>query len=214
MMILNKTKHEVVSEFRCAEILRAASKVFARRGFDGATVDQIAETAGLAKGTVYVYFASKRELYLEAVKQGIAELIDKTRRNMEAALGTAEKIKAFIRTRIEFAEEHRDLITIYAAGLGSSAFEREFKGLYFEQLGDLEAVLEQGSREGLIRPVRACAAAFLIYEVTRGLATQRRRGWSHASAEDEVELLFDLVWNGLATSGDPAGREGVACPSC
>ena len=70
MSALKKTKQDVVSEFRSAEIVGVARKVFARKGFHDATVDEIAETAGLAKGTVYVYFRSKRSLYL-ALHQGI-----------------------------------------------------------------------------------------------------------------------------------------------
>jgi AcrR family transcriptional regulator len=55
--IQRKTKQEMVAEFRVTEILDAARKVFAQKGFAETTVDQIAEEAGVAKGTVYLYFA-------------------------------------------------------------------------------------------------------------------------------------------------------------
>ena len=71
MALTGKTKHDVVSEFRCGEILAAARKVFAVRGFNEATVDEIAAAAGIAKGTVYLYFSSKKDIYLAALKQGI-----------------------------------------------------------------------------------------------------------------------------------------------
>ena len=94
MQVLKKTKQEVVAEFRSAEILDAARRVFARKGFAGASVDEIAEAAGLAKGTIYIYFHSKRELYLAALHQGIAGLMEETRRNVEAARTTAVRDNA------------------------------------------------------------------------------------------------------------------------
>ena len=58
-----RTKKDVVTEFRTAGILEAARKVFAKKGFNDATVDDIANAAGVAKGTVYLYYRSKREVY-------------------------------------------------------------------------------------------------------------------------------------------------------
>ena len=60
MTISLKTKKDVVTEFRCAGILEAARKVFATKGFHEAKVDDIADAAGVAKGTVYLYYDSKR----------------------------------------------------------------------------------------------------------------------------------------------------------
>ena len=107
-----RTKQDVVSEFRTAGILEAARKVFARKGFNGATVDEIAEAAGLAKGTVYLYFSSKRDVYLAALKQGLTSLIEETRRAVSAAATPAEKLRAFVTTRLQFAEDNRDLAPI------------------------------------------------------------------------------------------------------
>jgi AcrR family transcriptional regulator len=58
-----KTKQQVVSEFRRTEIVDAARTVFARRGFAFGIMDEIAKEAGVAKGTLYLYFRSKTEIY-------------------------------------------------------------------------------------------------------------------------------------------------------
>ena len=55
-----KTKQQVVMEFRRQEILDAARTVFARKGFADGIVDDIAAEAGVAKGTIYLYFPSKK----------------------------------------------------------------------------------------------------------------------------------------------------------
>src|SRR5271170_3252718 len=108
MAVTGKTKHDVVSEFRCAEILSAARKVIATRGFNESTVDEIAAAAGIAKGTVYLYFSSKREIYLAALKQGLMELMERTKSTMGAASGIEAKLQAFVSTRLEYADANRD----------------------------------------------------------------------------------------------------------
>jgi AcrR family transcriptional regulator len=205
MLALNRTKHGVICEFRSAEILRAACRVFARKGFDGATVDDIADAAGLAKGTVYVYFHSKRELYRTALKRGVAALIEETKRNIDAASTPADKIRAFVTARLRFAEEHRDFVAIYHAEFGNlnpARCNREFKNQYSQQVDPLEAVLHQASLQGQVRPIRAAAAAFFVYELTCALITHRLLGWSGSSVDEDIQLLFDLIWKGLAYEED------------
>jgi AcrR family transcriptional regulator len=201
MPLLGKTKHAVVSEFRCAEILEAARKVFARKGFSGATMDDIAEAAGLAKGTLYLYFPSKRRVYLAALKRGFIKLIEETERNVAAAPTAAEKIRAFITTRIRNAEENRDFVRIYHSEFGNTGpphLDKELRSLYLRQAQTLETVLREAAVEGQIRPVRADAAAVIVYEMTRGLVMQRLLGWSTATAEQDIDFLFELIWKGLA----------------
>jgi AcrR family transcriptional regulator len=202
MPLLGKTKHAVVSEFRCAEILEAARRVFARKGFSGATMDDIAEAAGVAKGTLYLYFPSKRKVYLAALKRGFIRLIEETERNVEAAPTAAEKIRAFITTRIRDAEENRNFVRIYHAEFGNTGpphLDKELRSLYLRQAQTLETVLREAAVEGQIRPIRADAAAVIVYEMTRGLVMQRLLGWSTATAEQDIDFLFELIWKGLAT---------------
>jgi AcrR family transcriptional regulator len=74
MSAILRTKKEVVTEFRTAGILEAARKVFAKKGFSDATVDDIANAAGVAKGTIYLYYKSKRDVYFAALKFGLEQM--------------------------------------------------------------------------------------------------------------------------------------------
>lgn len=73
------TKEELVREFRVQEILDAACRVVARHGFQGATIDRVAEEAHIAKGTVYLYFHTKEALLKAAVEQGIQSFTNQIR---------------------------------------------------------------------------------------------------------------------------------------
>jgi AcrR family transcriptional regulator len=204
MPLAGKTKHDVLSEFRTSEILEAARKVFAEKGFSESTVDEIAEAAGLAKGTLYLYFPSKKEIYLAALKKGVAELVEATRKNMEGAGGIREKVHAFIQTRLEHVERNRDFFKIYHAEFGNLthpvSVNESFRKLYRQQLEVLEAILEKAAESGEIRKAPAGAIASALYEMTRGLMLRRLLGWSGTTVEEDVETLNEFVWRGIGNS--------------
>lgn len=229
MPVMLKTKREVVSEFRCTEILGAARKVFAKRGFEQATVDDIAAAAGVAKGTLYLYFRSKREIYLEAMRRDVLALHEETNCRMAACNTIEGKIRAFIATRVKYLEENRDFFKIYHSEFANffvplAHAPNGFRELYLRQAKVLESVLEQAVREGAIRRVCPQSTAMRIYDITRGLIAQRLLGWSKAGVEEDTESLFDLLWRGIgkertgnkkkAGNGLKLGRgEGSSLPS-
>ena len=99
-----RSKKQVVSEFRQSEIITAARKVFAEKGYIDATVDEIAAVAALAKGTIYLYFESKEQIY-NAVLANDLETLRRLTIEKIAAAGTAlEKISAYINARFEYCE--------------------------------------------------------------------------------------------------------------
>jgi len=201
MALAGKTKQHAVSEFRCAEILAAARHVFATKGFNDATVDEIAAAAGMAKGTVYLYFPSKKEVYLAALKHGLIELFERTRETMQAAEGIRAKLRAFIATRVEYAEANRDFIKIYHSEFGNltnaAVCDSEFQQLYLQQAKALQIILQAAVDSGEIRSIRTDFAAFFIYDMVRGVMTQRLLEWSTGRIEEDIELLSDLMWKGI-----------------
>src|ERR1700686_2848936 len=96
MSTVAKTKKDVVTEFRTAEILEAARKVFAKKGFSDATVDDIANAAGVAKGTVYLYYSSKRDVYFAALKFGIEQMHAALSEELKLVSPPEAKLRALI----------------------------------------------------------------------------------------------------------------------
>src|SRR5437867_11941862 len=108
-----KTKKDVVTEFRTSEILEAARKVFAKKGFHDATVDDIAAAAGVAKGTVYLYYRSKQEVYFAALKFGIAQMYATLVEEVRRVSTTEEKLRALIAARLAYFDTLRDFFKIH-----------------------------------------------------------------------------------------------------
>ena len=203
MTTAGKTKKEVVLEFRTSEILDAARRVFAAKGFHDATIDDVADAARIAKGTVYLYYTSKQELYWAALRAGIVTMVEEAAREMAQASTVADKIHAFIASKINYFEARKDFFKVYFAEFGNALthpaeMQRQFKQLYLHQARVLAKVIAEGVRRKELRPLRAESAALAIADLTRGIVVQRLVGWSKAPAEDDIQFVFDLIWKGLA----------------
>jgi len=152
MSTLLKTKKYVVTEFRTAGILEAARRTFAKKGFHEATMDDIANAAGVAKGTVYLYYRSKQDVYIAALKFGIAQMYAALVDELKRVSTTEEKLRALIAAKLAYFDENRDFFRIYYSELGQipihpAAIDSEFKALYLEQARFVEAILKVENAE-------------------------------------------------------------------
>src|SRR4051812_36414087 len=107
-----RTRKNVLQEFRKSELLSAARTVFSKKGFHDATIDDIAAKGGVAKGTVYLYFKSKQEIYMAALRDGIETLIQKMREEASAPGTAREKLHRLVETKVKFFDENRDFFQI------------------------------------------------------------------------------------------------------
>ena len=141
-------------ERRRAEILAAAKKVFARKGFHGTTIAEIAQTAELSYGSIYWHFDSKDALFHElmetegqALRRHVTEALD------SPAGGDPEApFRAAVRATFEFFEVDRALVKLllrdsYALG---DRFERPLFGIYEGFISDIEAIVTDASRRGMV----------------------------------------------------------------
>lgn len=203
MSVSIKSKKDVVTEFRATGILEAARKVFAKKGFHDATVDDVANAAGLAKGTVYLYYRSKQEVYLAALKFGIGRMYDVLVGEVGGVSTTEEKLRTLIAAKLAYCDENRDFFKIYYSELGRipthpGGIDSEFKALYLQQAHLVESILKEGIRKKVIRSLRTEQTAFAISDIIRGVVTQRILGWSKSKTGQDVDFIFDLIWKGIA----------------
>ncbi len=166
-------------------------------------MDEIAETAGVAKGTVYLYFPSKRDLFLATLRAGVLELHEEVMRRTASANGAEEKVRSFVHSRIAYCGRNRDFFRIYYTEFASlhvrGAKERpEFQDLYEKQATVLEEILRDGVRSGEIRFCNIPATARLIYDVTRSAIARHVLESSSGDIEESTNIVCDLIWRGVA----------------
>jgi AcrR family transcriptional regulator len=199
---VGRTKRDVVVEFRTTEILRAAERVFSERGFASATVAEIALAAGVAKGTVYLYFRSKEAIFQAAYEHNLRELRAATRTAMDSAEGTAAKLRAYAASKVTFFTTHRAFFALYLSastphGRLTGAPDR-LSAHVKEQVAVLAGLLAEGQAAGEVRDLRAEVVAQAIFDVTRSVIVQRLSCGAARPADDDVGLIFDLVWKGIS----------------
>jgi len=199
------SKDDVVTAFRRDQILTAAHGVFASRGFKDATVCDIAEAAGIAKGTLYLYFKSKEDIYWAALNRGLDELHALTRAAIEQAAGPREKLFAFVDVKVRFFDADREFFSIYFAEFGNLAphhvpAQKPFLRRYMEQVELLDRTLQAAAAAGTVRASVLNGLGFSVLALTASVIARRLRGWSHSSLEQDVNAAVELLWKGLAES--------------
>jgi len=195
-----KTKQQVVSEFRRAEILDAARTVFARRGFAHGIIDEIAQEAGIAKGTVYLYFSSKTEIYKAVLDHDMKLLKQGTMARIEAAETLRDKIFGFILVRMENAEQRKEFFRIMDSEQGNLSMTRsEYRDFLQEPVLRMAAAIERGVEQREIRPVPAEKISWMIADLTRGAIQRRLLGHGEGTLAEEAEFLTCFIWAAIET---------------
>src|SRR5580692_5739466 len=108
-----KTRKELLSEWRHSEVLHAARRIFARLGYSATNVEDIAKEAGMAKGTIYLYFKSKEEVFAGVLAHDLERLTDQTIEGMSAAKTFAERLTVFLNLRLAYVQHNQDFLNIY-----------------------------------------------------------------------------------------------------
>lgn len=134
-------------------ILQAAIEVFAQKGFHRSRVADIARRAGVADGTIYLYFASKDDILITIFEEKMAELLREARKAIDAQADPREKLAAFARFHMAQVEDNRDFSAVFQVELRlSNKFMKEYVPRrlreYLDIIGD---IVREGQSAGVFR---------------------------------------------------------------
>lgn len=134
-------------------ILRAAIKVFARKGFYATRVSEIAKAAGVADGTIYLYFKNKDDVLVSIFEDRITKLLAFLRAEIEKAEGIEDKVRVVVELQLGLLEEQRDLAEVVTVNLRQSSrlLKQYAAPLFTEYLELIAGVIADGQREGVLR---------------------------------------------------------------
>ena len=161
----NGAAKAVVTDKREA-ILRAGVRVFAAKGFFNSKVADIAREAGIADGTVYLYFKSKDEILHSIFDRAMADFIEEGRRELETLSDPVEKLKRIANLHLERLSSDRELAIVFQVELrGSTKFMREFSAAGFaEYLDIIKTTIERGQKDGILRSdMKPIVCAKILY---------------------------------------------------
>lgn len=135
-------------------ILRAAVKIFSRKGFFNSKVSEIARAAEVADGTIYLYFKNKDDLLISLFEEKMGEVVADVRRRIADGGNALEKLRIFIENHMNLLERESGLVEVLQVELRQSTkFLKDYTPVkFFEYHEIISDILEEGKKEGVLRP--------------------------------------------------------------
>ncbi len=125
------------------QLIRAGRRLFSEAGLYEARIEDLSRRAGIAKGTLYLYFRNRDELAREVVAMGYRELRAHVLRRIDGARSLEGLLRALVEAHVEFFRENPDLVRIFHQARGMLKFHRrEWRGLRAPLRGHLEFLAE------------------------------------------------------------------------
>ncbi len=182
-------------------ILRAAIQTFAARGFFNAQVADVARSAGVAAGTVYLYFRGKDDLLISIFERTMKGAIAAGRESVAAQTSPLDRLRQIATLHLDRLGRDRDLAVVFQVELRQSTkFMERFSATYLrEYIGIIRDVIAEGQAKGLFRKqINPTLAAKMFFGALDEMATNwilSRRKYSLAA---EADAVVDLFVGGLA----------------
>src|SRR5215468_9599310 len=184
-------------------ILRAAINVFAHNGYFNAKVADIAREAGVADGTVYLYFKSKEEILHSIFDRSVGDALAAAREELETISDPREKLRRIASLHLERLGADRDLAVVFQVELrGSTKFMEEFSAAGLaEYLSLIRSAFEEGQHAGVFRAeLNATVVAKILFGALDEMATNwilSSRRYKLAPMADQV---LDIFLNGVTAT--------------
>lgn len=200
----SKSKEEVVQEFRIQSIQDAAMRVIARKGMNAATMQEIAAEAGVAKGTIYLYFRDRDELVEKTFERAITELSARIEKASLSDKPIEEKVRDMIGAKISFFSENREFFRLYMAlrlPEGNAAQQRRHKRIcepqYRKNLDRFADFLKKAMDNGEIRSVDPHRLALFLVEGTNAIVVDRVMSEAPPPEEKDLAFMVNMVFDGI-----------------
>jgi len=180
-------------------ILRAAIDVFADRGYFNAQVADVARAAGVAAGTVYLYFKSKDDLLVSIFERSMRDGLALGRAAVAGLDDPSERLRRLARGHLARLGADRNLAIVFQVELRQSTkfMERFSSTLLRDYLGLIREAIADGQRAGVFRAdLKATAAAKMLFGALDEMATNWILSRRRYSLEAEADVVVDLFLNG------------------
>ncbi len=204
---LDKTKRRRQTNAR-ARILTAALEEFSEKGFHNATIDSMAERAGIAKGTVYRYFKTKEQLFNALKEDTIGEFVEMARKKISTEDDILTILEQVIENYLAFFQENSALFKVIIQE--HSDFGREFSEKFINELilafPNLKRRCWKASRNGVLKQMNYFTVFFGIIGFLNGVIHKWLLEGGEASLISEAETVKEVLFYGFAVHPDLADR--------
>ncbi|MFO8031325.1 MAG: TetR/AcrR family transcriptional regulator [Desulfohalobiaceae bacterium] len=185
------------------QILEAAIKIFARQGYFNSTISQIAREAGVADGTIYLYFKNKDDILDNFFSYKTGQVFSRFKQEVDRADNALDKLQNLIHRQLAEFEMNRDMAIVYQMETRlkrhlSDRKIKEMSKMYFDLVAE---IVEQGQKEGVIRQN---LQVNLVKQLIIGAVDEVITTWLYSSREytlvSMAEPLVDLFVRGIGNT--------------
>ena len=185
------------------EIMEAGLQLFAEKDFHEVTVDEIAERVGLSKGTLYLYFKNKDDLFFSIIQDKTNLLYKRLNATIEGDKPFTECLKNFVYTFLTFFEEHKPYFKIIHSERSRTDTNDHYRlhqiGMKFFQMfiDIIDDLIKIGQRQKILRGIESSVLTKGLRGILNSFTFQRVFQGSSESLEKETEQILDLFLNGV-----------------
>jgi AcrR family transcriptional regulator len=201
---MEKTKRkEMEFQMRRSEILNAAVKIFASKGFYTSTMAEISDASGFAIGTLYQFFESKENLYTTMICEKLDMMYSGIREKVDGAEHAIDKIETLIKSYFDYVENNIDFCNLFIRGEGTIPSEAKTQLRekvikdYLNHMDFIEGIMRLGMDTAYLRVLDPRIMAFSLFGVIRAHIV----GWMLENHDyplsDKVECVLQIFLRGV-----------------
>jgi TetR/AcrR family transcriptional regulator len=205
---ITKTRRERERSARRQEILRIAREVFSEKSFYQATLEEIAEKAEFAKGTIYGYFSSKEDLFETLITEELDLMENGIRDALKEGSNPVEKLRAFIGYMFRYFTERNEFMCIYLSHIGrlvgqhAASFQITFTKRHKRMIEFMTDFLKQSQKEGYFTRVRGMTGAYELQGIIHAAVLAWLMSGQSYDLNDTVEPLLDFIIHGAGVPSE------------
>jgi len=185
------------------KIIEATKRVIIKKGYQGLKVSDIAEEAKIGKGTVYLYFKDKEEIFVALINSFFEQANNLIKRAKERKGNGLEKLAKFIEEDLKFFEENIDFFSVLGEDMSSFAkvLKKKWRMLilqrYLQIIDSIASLIKICKEEGTIKNIDPREGTIILTSIIHGYVAQRIHGLDHQPLTKQAEKVLRIFLKGV-----------------
>lgn len=185
------------------KIIQASLKIFVKKGFFKTQMEDIAKEAGVAKGTLYLYFKSKEELFASFFENIFNQAFSDIEKIKNMPVNAIDKIKIIVKNQIEFCQKNLELFMMMDKELHhmdktlKMAHTKKIMKKYENIIYSLSDIIKQGIKEKSIKNIDPILVSIILIDIVTSTVFKSVKFHIKEKLTDQVSTILDIFLNGI-----------------
>lgn len=179
-------------------IFEAAIKVFSIDGYDGATMDDMAQEAGVAKGTLYYHFKSKEEIFRYIITEGVELIKEQINEVSKKQKDSLSKLKALCKLQLNIVYEKKDLFKVIMSQLwGQEIRQLELRDVVDNYIHSIEEYVRQAMEDKVVKNGDPYFVAYIFFGLLCSTAVYELINKGKSDIDEITDNLMQYILHGI-----------------